>query len=156
MEFEKIVFAIISIAIASGVFLAIRRIIHTKFKKLKGAQKMLNAVTILIIVIELFYLGFDFDLFKFATETIASIGVAFILVGWAFQNHLKNTIAGIEVYMNPRIDIGDTIEVEGTRGTIVEMYLTKIIAITENGGELTVPTQKIHQEATTIYHKKKE
>jgi len=41
LDFETIVFAIISIGIASGVFLAIR-IIQTKFKKLKGSQKILS------------------------------------------------------------------------------------------------------------------
>lgn len=155
MDFEKIIFAIISLAIASGVFLLLRQVIRTKFKRLKGVQKMLKQITIAIIIVEIFYLGFDFDLFKFAIETIASIGVAFVLVAWALQNHLKNIVAGIEIYLNPKIDVGHTIEVEGNRGVITELYLTKIVAITEDGAELTIPTQKIHQEVAKLYPKEK-
>ncbi|MEX0763974.1 MAG: mechanosensitive ion channel domain-containing protein [Nitrosopumilaceae archaeon] len=55
---------------------------------------------------------------------IASIGVAFGLLSIALQSHLRNAIAGIGIYMNPQINIGDVLEVDGKKGVVVEIHLT--------------------------------
>ena len=156
VSIENIVFGLISLVIAMGVFFAVRATIKIKLKRLKGTQKMLGLITIGIIAAEGIYLGINFDLFRIATEVIASVGVAFALVVWAIQNNLKNAVAGIGIYLNPEIDIGDMIEVEGNKGVIIELHLTRITAMTEEGVKLYIPTQKIHEEVTRIYHKQKE
>ena len=62
------------------------------------------------------YIGNTWRLFEIAFEAIASIGVAFGLLSIALQSHLRNAIAGIGIYMNPQINIGDVLEVDGKRG----------------------------------------
>ena len=156
INIENLVFGIISIAVAGGIFLAIRTTIKIKLKRLKGTQKMLGLITIGIIVAEGIYLGINFDLLRTATEVIASMGVAFGLVVWAFQNNLKNAVAGIGIYLNPEINVGDIIEIGDNKGVIVDLHLTKIIAIAEDGIELYIPAQKIDDEVTIIHHKQKE
>ena len=148
---ESIILAIVSIIISTGVFFAVRGIIKIKLKRLKGTQKMLGLMTIGIIIAELAYLGLNFDLFRVATEVIASVGVAFALVVWSLQNNLKNTVAGIGVYLNSEIDIGDIIEVEGNKGVIIELHLTKITAMSDDGIKMFIPTQKVHEEVVRIY-----
>lgn len=152
---EKIIFGIISIIITGIVFILVRSIFKIKLKALKGTQKLLGLITLGIIVIELAYLGLNFDLFKIASEIIASLGVAFALIVWALQNNLKNTVAGIGIYLNPEIDVGDIIEVDENKGVILELHLTKIIAMTEDGVKLYIPTQKIHDTVVRIYHKER-
>jgi len=97
----------------------------------------------------------NFDLFKYATEIIASVGVAFALVVWSLQNSLKNTVAGIGIYLNPEIDIGDIIEVEGNKGVIIELHLTRIVAMIDDGVMLYIPALKVHEEVVRIFHKQK-
>lgn len=150
-SFEDLLFAIISMIISVGIFFVVRSIIKIKLGKLKGTQKMLGLVTIGIVVCELAYLGVNFDLFRIASEIIASVGVAFALVVWSLQNYLKNTVAGIGIYLNPEIDVGDIIEVEGNKGVIIELALTKITALTEDGVKLFIPAQKMHEDVTRIY-----
>lgn len=150
----KIILGIISVFISAGIFLAIRYTIHTRLKNLKGTQKLLGLISIGIIVSELIYFGISFELFKIALEFIASVGVAFALVVWALQNNLKNAVAGIGIYLNPEIDVGDIIEVEGNKGVILELHLTKITAMTEDGVKLFIPTQKF-PEVVKVYHKEK-
>jgi moderate conductance mechanosensitive channel len=150
---ENIFYAIISIIIAGSIFLIIRTIINIKLKSLTGAQKILGLCTIGIIVIEGAYLGINFDLVKIASEIIATIGVAFALVVWALQNNLKNAVAGIGIYLNPEIEIGDIIEVDQNKGVIIELHLTKITALTEDGVKLFIPTQKFHEDVVRIYHR---
>ena len=88
---------------------------------------------VIIFGIELAYLGLLFDLYTLAASVIASIGVAFALVSFALQNHLKNTVSGIGLYLNKRIDIGDIIEIDGQKGTIIEFNLMKTMALTDDG-----------------------
>lgn len=152
---EKIILGIISIIITGIIYMAIRIIFKIKLKNLKGTQKLLGLITLGIIVIEAAYLGLNFDLFKIASEIIASLGVAFALIVWSLQNNLKNTIAGIGIYLNPEIDVGDIIEVDKNKGVIIELHLTKIIAMTDDGVRLYIPTQMVHQEVVRIYHKNK-
>lgn len=150
---DKIIYGIISVIITLISFILIRTIFNIKLKSLKGTKKLLGLITLAIVLIELAYLGLNFDLFKIASEIIASVGVAFALVVWSLQNNLKNAVAGIGIYLNPEIDIGDIIEVDGNKGVILELHLTKIDAITEDGVKLYIPTQKIHEEVVKIYHK---
>lgn len=152
---EKIIYGFLSIIVSAIVFLSIRYTIRKKLRDLKGTQKLLGLITIGIIVSELVYLGISFELFKIAAEIIASIGVAFALVVWSIQNNLKNAVAGIGIYLNPEIDVGDIIEVDGNKGVIIEIQLTKITAISEEGVKLFIPTQKIHEEVVKIHHKER-
>ena len=154
-DIESIIYAIVSIIASIGIFLIIRSIIKVKLKRLKGIQKMISLIGIGIIVCEFGYLAINFDLFRIATEIIASVGVAFALVVWSLQNSLKNTVAGIGIYLNPEIDIGDIIEVDGNKGVIIELHLTKITAMTDDGIKLFIPTQKIHEEVVQIQHTKR-
>ena len=156
VNMENIIFGIISLVIACGIFFSIRTAIKIKLKRLKGTQKMLGLITIGIIAAEGIYLGINFDLFRVTTEIIASVWIAFGLVVWAIQNNLKNAVAGIGIYLNPEINIGDIIEIEGNKGVIADLHLTKITAMTEDGVKLDIPAQKIDDEVTIICHKQKE
>ncbi|MDX1533622.1 MAG: mechanosensitive ion channel [Nitrosopumilaceae archaeon] len=146
---------LLSIVISIAVFFSIRYVIRLRLPKLKGTQKLLGLISVGIIVTEAVYLGINFELFKIATEIIASVGVAFALVVWSLQNNLKNAVAGIGIYLNPEIDVGDVIEVDGNKGVILELHLTKITAMNEDGIKLFIPTQKIHEEVVKIYHKQR-
>ena len=70
---------------------------------------------------------------------------------WSLQNNLKSVVAGIGIYLNPEIDIGDIIEIEGNKGVIIELHLTKITVLSENGVKFFIPALKIHEEITRIY-----
>ena len=71
------------------------------------------------------------------------------------QNHLKNIVSGIGLYMNKRIDIGDIIEIDDKKGTIVEFHLMKTIAITDNGEFMNIPNLKFNETVILISHKDK-
>ena len=152
---DNIIYGIASVIISGIIFMFVKILFKIKLGALKGSQKLLGLITIIIIAVELIYLGLNFNLFQIAAEIIASLGVAFALIVWALQNNLKNTVAGIGIYLNPEIDIGDIIEVDENKGVIIELHLTKIVALTDDGVKLYIPTQKIHDTVVRIYHKER-
>jgi len=100
---ENIIFAIISILITIGLIVIAKFVIQSKLPDLKGSSKLLGVITVVILTLEIGYLGIDLGWFNVATEVIASIGVGFFLVTFAIQNHLKNIVSGIGLYLNKNI-----------------------------------------------------
>ena len=60
-------------------------------------------------------------MFKIALEVITSIGVGMVVFGIALQHQLKNIAAGIGVFLNPDINVGDSIKINETHGIIIEL-----------------------------------
>jgi small-conductance mechanosensitive channel len=150
---EKILSAILSIVVTGALFTINHLIFKIKLHGLRGSYKLLHIISISIIISELVYLGDILGLFELAVEVIASIGVAFALVALALQVHLKNVIAGIGLYLNAEINIGDVIEIGGKQGVIIEFHLTKTTVLTEGGERMFVPNLKFNEEITIISHK---
>lgn len=152
---ENFVLILISLVISAGSFLVFRLIIKKFMKDLNGHQKLLGIISILIVLSEVTYLGTALGLFEFALEIITSIGVGMVLLGIALQHQLKNIVAGIGIYFNREINVGDSIMVKEVKGVIIELHLTKIIALTEDGGKIIIPNQKLAEDMVILYNKQR-
>ena len=150
MEIDILYNAIISIIISITVFSVIKLVISRKLSNLRGSQKLVGLISFIIVIIQLVYLGVLFDLFTLAASVIASFGVAFALVSFALQNHLKNIVSGIGLYLNKKINIGDTIEIDGKKGVITEFHLLKTIAKTQEGKIMNIPNLKFSETVILI------
>ena len=146
--------AVISLIISASIFVIVKLLMSSKLTNLKGTQKLLGLISVIIVGIELAFLGLLFDLYTIAASVIASAGVAFALVSFALQNHLKNMISGIGLYMNNRVDIGDIIEIDGKKGKIIEFHLMKTVAVTDDGRFMNIPNLKFSETITLISNDK--
>lgn len=66
------------------------------------------------------------------TSIIASLGVFAAVIGLAFQDILKDFLAGVTIIFDNKYAVGDTIEINGFTGTVISLGLrtTKIKAFT--------------------------
>ncbi|QDI89231.1 mechanosensitive ion channel [Candidatus Nitrosopumilus sp. SW] len=149
----ELFFAVLSLAITAILYLVTRQIINKKLQDLQGSDKLLGMILLFITFGELFYLGTFFGLFDIALEMITSIGAAAVVIGIALQNQLKNAIAGISIFLNPQINVGDTIEFDYVRCKITGLHLTKTTAVTEEGVRVIIPNHKFSEEMIQIYPK---
>ncbi|MGY5150814.1 MAG: mechanosensitive ion channel domain-containing protein [Candidatus Nitrosopumilus sp. bin_6a] len=115
----------------------------------------MGIASLLIIISEIAYLGASLGLFEIALEVITSIGVGMVIFGIALQHQLKNIAAGIGVFFSSDINIGDSITINDIHGVIIEIHLTKIIALTEDGGRIIIPTQKLAEDVAIVYNKQR-
>ncbi|MFB5629215.1 MAG: mechanosensitive ion channel domain-containing protein [Nitrosarchaeum sp.] len=115
----------------------------------------MGIASLLIIIAEFIYLGRSFGLFEFALEVITSIGVGMVIFGIALQHQLKNLAAGIGVYFGHDINIGDSIMIKETHGVIIELHLTRIVALSEDGGRIIIPNQKLAEDVVIVYNKRR-
>ena len=153
--FENYYFVLVSFVVSIALFFLVRYIINKKMKNLSGAQKLLGIASLLIIISEITYLGASLGLFEIALEVITSIGVGMVIFGIALQHQLKNIAAGIGVFFSSDINIGDSITLKDMHGVIIEIHLTKIVALTEDGGRIIIPTQKLAEDVAIVYNKQR-
>ena len=149
---SQIVLVVISIVITVAIILIAKLINRVKFKGLTGSHKIVVVVCLLAIAGELVYLSTSFGLLVYVFEIIASIGVGLVVLGIAFQNKLKNAAAGLSIYLGPRINLGDIIEIDNKVGVVKEIHLTKTIIELNDGNEMWVPNVQF-DEKIVITHK---
>ena len=147
---ENIIFAIISVLISIGLFFIAKFVIESKLSDLKGSSKLLGLISLVIIILEAGYLGIELGWFEAATEVIATIGVGFFLVTFAIQNHLKNIVSGIGLYLNKNIIVGDFIEIDGIKAQIIEFHLMRTVAKTSNEKIVYIPNLKFSDSVILI------
>lgn len=152
---EKLFYVIISIAISATLLTSIHFVFKQLFSGLRGIQKLTAMIMIGVGVSEAIYLGTAFNLFTIAIETIVYLGVSFWILIIALQNHLKNIAAGFANYLNPEINVGYTINIDGVQGVIVDIGLTKTVLMKEDGTRYFIPNLKFTESTYHVYRKKK-
>lgn len=156
LEATELIYVAASIIISVILLLVAKIIFKKKLTNLRGTQKLFGLISLVIIIIEAAYLGLVFDIFQAVSGVIASIGVAFALVTFALQSHLKNIVSGIGLYLNTQIEIGDIVEIDGHKGVIIEFHLMKTTALTEDGKYIFIPNLTFNEDITVISHRRKE
>lgn len=152
---EEFYFLFASLIISVILLLVIRYTLHKKMKNFVGTQKIIGFVSVIIIVSEATYLGSSLGLFQIALEVITSIGVGMVIFGIALQHQLKNIAAGIGIFFNSDVNVGDSITIKETKGIIIELHLTKIVALSEDGGRIIIPNQKLAEDFVIVYNKQR-
>lgn len=87
---------------------------------LRSVVKYIVLIFIVLGILKLY--GVD------TTSIIASLGVFAAVIGLAFQDILKDLLAGISIIFDNKYAVGDVVEINGFKGTVIELGLrtTKI------------------------------
>ncbi len=101
----------------------------------------LRAISLSIILVStvtaLSKIGWDVRTF------IAGFGVTGIIVGFAFKDTLSNFASGLLLLIYRPFRAGQTIEVEGSRGTVYELTIVNMQMITSDGVRVIMPNSKV-------------
>lgn len=80
------------------------------------ASSLLNyAMLILVLLVILADLGVN------VSSLIAGLGIMTAVLGLAFQDLIKDIIAGITIVVENQFGVGDIVEVDGFKGTVVSV-----------------------------------
>jgi small-conductance mechanosensitive channel len=81
------------------------------------------------------------------SSLIAGLGVAGFTIGFALQDVVKNFIAGLLLLIQQPFDIGDSIEVSGFRGTVLDISLRATEMRTLDGLLVLIPNADVFVNA---------
>lgn len=139
---EKFYLPIIYIVVGVVVYLIVAKMITSiskiDIKHSKGIDKRKNTVIVLVkniikYVIAVVVIIMILDLYGVnTTSLIASLGVATAILGLAFQDTIKDFLAGIFLIFDNAYAVGDWVEINGFSGEVVALGLktTKVKSYT--------------------------
>jgi small-conductance mechanosensitive channel len=78
-----------------------------------------------------------------ATGILASSAVLGIVIGFASQRTIGNFVAGLLIAFTQPVRLGDSVEVDGVRGTVEEIGLTYTFIRMVDASRLVIPNEKL-------------
>ena len=90
-----------------------------KIKTVSGMASSLLKYAMLILVLLVILADFGVNV----TSLIAGLGILTAVLGLAFQDMLKDMIAGISILIEGQFGIGDIVEIDGFKGTVIDVGL---------------------------------
>lgn len=141
--YMPIIYIAVGIVLYAVIAKMIMKVSHINIKHSKGIDKRKNTVVALIkniikYVIAVIVIIMILNVYGVnTTSLIASIGALSVIVGLAFQDIIKDFLAGIFIIFDNAYAVGDWIEINGLKGEVISLGLktTKIQAYT---GEVKV------------------
>lgn len=149
IDLKRIINSALYILFVLVVYLILRRILKIIFERaggknasaahrqrIKTISKMLSSILryvflIIILLVALAVLGVN------VTSLLAGLGILTAVVGLAFQDMLKDFIAGIAIIAENQFSVGDTViaQADGFKGIVTDIGL-KTTEITNDKGEV--------------------
>ena len=157
---KEIISSFFTIVVAIIIYYIIKSVVVKMFKvsKKRGVHKksvtimnlITNIIKYIILIITILTLlsiwGID------TKALVASLGVVGVVAGLAFQDILKDFLAGFSIIVDNEFDVGDNIQVGTFRGDVIELGMknTKIRAY--SGEVLIIANRNINEVINYSIH----
>lgn len=141
--------------VASGIFVllvvVLRYFLQRKFRQ--ETRKVLYFAVVLLSAVYISYIAYLWRLFEFLVGVLATAGALGLLFALSLVPYVSDIFAGISIVLDPRINVGSEVEVDGKRGVITEITLTRTII---SGDEclIIVPNKKFRDSVVVVYSTK--
>jgi small conductance mechanosensitive channel len=83
-------------------------------------------------------------------NVLGSLGFFSIAVGFAFRDILENLLAGILLLFRSPFRTGDEVDIEGTRGSVVEINLRETVVRTYEGRRVLIPNSTVYKNQLVV------
>lgn len=83
-------------------------------------------------------------------NVLGSLGFFSIAVGFAFRDILENLLAGVLLLFRAPFRIGDEVDVEGTRGKVVEINLRETVIRSYEGRQVLIPNAQVYKSQLVV------
>lgn len=150
MNFDKLIGSLIYLLIVLAVYLVLSKALKTVFlraqrkkgasssqaHRLKTIHEMLQSILryialILLVLTVLANLGVN------VTSILAGLGIMAAIMGLAFQDMLKDVIAGVMFIVENQFSVGDMVKINGFSGEVISMSL-KTTRVQNSKGEVMI------------------
>ena len=129
------------------------KVVGSRLKGLKGYRRFLYLTTVIVTLAILAQIGYIWGLFEILVGSLTAAGVLGLIIALAILPLLTDMINGILIHLDKEMDVGADIEIDGKRGIIDEISLTRTKIV---NGEYTllVPNRKFRENVVIVRKKK--
>ncbi|SDB38342.1 small conductance mechanosensitive channel [Flavobacteriaceae bacterium MAR_2010_188] len=137
--------------LANYVGKLVGRITNRQIHKKSISTIVTKIVTVIIMVIGLFIALGILNLSKALTSLLAGAGVIGLVVGFALQDTLSNTVSGIIISFRDKIRIGNWVETNGFSGEILDVNLKNFVLKEADNNIVLIPNKAILENPLKNY-----
>ncbi len=138
-----ILIMVIAYFVANYVGKLVGKIMQHKVHKKAITSVVTKIVTVVIMIIGLFIALGILNLSKALTSLLAGAGVIGLVVGFALQDSLSNTVSGIFISFRDKIRIGNWVETNGFAGEIMDVNLKNFVLKEADNNIVLLPNKSI-------------
>ncbi len=144
---------ILIIIIATSI---ITRVIAFSMNKMKRFKKDMTAIYLIRDIINyiIYFIAFMIILQFFGINivgTLLSLGIVGIAVSFAAKDIISNLFSGIILILGKSIKVGDTVEIDGEKGTVERISLRSTVIVDDLGVKNIVPNSTLTNNAYLQY-----
>lgn len=150
---QKIINSVVFVAIVIVIYLIFARVLRMVFRRLdrKGlkskqghkmwtlSQMIMSALRyillLLTVLVVLANMGVN------VSSLLAGLGIFTVVFGLAFQDMIKDVIAGVTIIAEDQFGVGDDVEISGFRGIVSSVGL-KTTEITGKSGQVKIVSNR--------------
>lgn len=153
---EKVYLPIIYLVIGIVIYNILKKLtnkLSRKIKVNKNTTKRKDTIISLVNNLLKYLIGIYIvlsilNVYGVNTQSIlASLGIVAVVIGLAFQDIVKDLLSGISIIFDNQYTIGDTIEVNGFTGQVIDLGL-KTTKIKSSTGEVKILSNSLINEVT--------
>jgi len=151
MLVEQVVETLVASVVFGLVVVFLRFVLRAKFRQ--EHRKVLYVALILVAGVYVGYVGYVWRLFEFVVGVLATAGALGLLFALALVPYVSDVFASISIALDPYINIGAEVEIDGKRGKIIEISLTRTVI---SGDEclIVVPNKRLRDSVVVVYSTK--
>jgi len=122
------------------------KIAHKAKIEKKIAKPLMNIISFIIYIIAIFLILGVWGLEGSVTGLLAGAGFAGIVIGFATKDIIGNFLSGLILILDPKINVGDVVEVNGISGKIEDINIRTSSIMTWDGELVVIPNSKMANE----------
>ena len=146
--------ALVIVAIGWGIGRGVRWAMRTRLKRTRTPSfaNVISKLTswVIVIVSVLLAVAVTFPSVK-PVDLLAGLGFFSVAVGFAFQDILENTLAGVLLLFRQPFRSGDQISVVGQSGTVTEINIRETRITTFDGESVIIPNRDVYKNVILVH-----
>lgn len=137
--------------IARGLRKISHKILFSKIVDESIKQILSKLIYVIVLSIGFFVALGVMQLDKVLTSVLAGAGVMGLVIGFALQGTLSNTVSGFMLSFQPKVRIGDFIDANGKMGYVEEINLRTVTLRQPDNDYVIIPNKTFEENPFTNY-----
>ena len=134
---------VVAYFVAKYVAKILGKLVAKKVHKKAIVNMMQKVIVVLVLIVGLFVALGILNLSKTVTSLLAGAGVIGLVIGFAVQDSLSDTVSGIIISFRDKIRIGNWVETNGFTGEIIDINLKSFIMKEADNNIVMIPNKSI-------------
>jgi small-conductance mechanosensitive channel len=145
----RYVYTVVALAELSILIFLVRRLMRLELRGLKGYGRLIYLVTSAITIGIVAWIAYFWGLFQLLFGSIAAAGALGLVFLFGLLPIMTDIMNGVLIHLDKDINVGVDVEIDGKRGVIEEISLTRT-KIASRDGLVIFPNRRFRETAVIV------